>query len=240
MNMVKYFIRGTVKGSRCYDNYTDDIADYELPEYAEDIEKLFTKDKNDELAQYIRDDSIIYGVVTEIWVGVKIIKGHMCSWTEVTANRELTKAEKLELLDYLTGQFSDGYGEGLEQQEFLCYNEAETLDEWDEEEQEFFPCDYEVNVSCYLHLWQWESFMLEFVEAEENKVEAEEMPKSNKPACKLIGEDGNIFNLMGLAARALREAGMSDAAKQMPKKIYSEAKDYYDALRIISEYVEVE
>ena len=28
-----------------------------------------------------------------------------------------------------------------------------------------------------------------------------------KPSCPLIGQDGNIFNLVGIAARTLREAG---------------------------------
>lgn len=35
----------------------------------------------------------------------------------------------------------------------------------------------------------------------------EAAPEREKPDCKLIGEDGNIFNLMGLAARTLRHIG---------------------------------
>ena len=31
-----------------------------------------------------------------------------------------------------------------------------------------------------------------------------------KPLCPLIGQDGNIFNLVGIAARTLREAGLRD------------------------------
>ena len=40
-----------------------------------------------------------------------------------------------------------------------------------------------------------------------------------KPRCKLIGEDGNIFNLMGIASRTLKEAGMKDTADEMVKRI---------------------
>ena len=36
-----------------------------------------------------------------------------------------------------------------------------------------------------------------------------------KPRCKLIGEDGNIFNLLGLASRTLKEAGLEDGADEM-------------------------
>jgi hypothetical protein len=60
-----------------------------------------------------------------------------------------------------------------------------------------------------------------------------------KPECKLIGEDGNIFNLMGLASKVLKRAEMPDKAREMCNRITAEAEDYDHALRIIMEYVEV-
>lgn len=39
--------------------------------------------------------------------------------------------------------------------------------------------------------------------------------KINKPDCKLIGEDGNIFNLMARASRTLRENNLSEEAQEM-------------------------
>lgn len=62
---------------------------------------------------------------------------------------------------------------------------------------------------------------------------------NKKPRCKLIGEDGNIFNLVGLASRALRKAGQDKEAKEMQDKIFS-AKSYAEALSIISDYVDIE
>lgn len=60
----------------------------------------------------------------------------------------------------------------------------------------------------------------------------------SKPDCALIGEDGNIFNLVGLAARTLRENGLTVEASEMTKRIY--ASDNYDnALGIIGEYVNI-
>lgn len=59
-----------------------------------------------------------------------------------------------------------------------------------------------------------------------------------KPDCALIGEDGNIFNLVGLAARTLHENGMTVEASEMTKRVY--ASDNYDkALGIIGEYVNI-
>ena len=66
----------------------------------------------------------------------------------------------------------------------------------------------------------------------------ENQVKAMKPKCKLIGEDGNIFNLMGIASRVLKEAGMVEEAKEMIDRIFN-SKSYIEALAIISEYVEI-
>jgi hypothetical protein len=60
-----------------------------------------------------------------------------------------------------------------------------------------------------------------------------------KPPCKLIGQDSNIFNLIGLASRALKKAGLYEEAKEMTDKVMA-SKSYDEALYIIMEYVEVE
>ena len=51
----------------------------------------------------------------------------------------------------------------------------------------------------------------------------------NKPDCKLIGEDGNIFNLMARAAKTLRENGLSEEAAEMRERITSSGS-YDEAL----------
>lgn len=65
------------------------------------------------------------------------------------------------------------------------------------------------------------------------------MSEKQKPKCVLIGEDGNIFNLMGIASRTLKRNGMREEATEMCNKITSEAKSYDEALCIIGEYVEI-
>lgn len=60
-----------------------------------------------------------------------------------------------------------------------------------------------------------------------------------KPKCALIGEDGNIFNLMGIASRTLKHNKMNEEAQEMCNKITTEAKSYDEALMIIGEYVEI-
>lgn len=60
-----------------------------------------------------------------------------------------------------------------------------------------------------------------------------------KPKCKLVGEDGNIYNLMGIASRALKKNELEEEAKEMFNKITTEAKSYDEALCIIMDYVDV-
>lgn len=64
---------------------------------------------------------------------------------------------------------------------------------------------------------------------------------NNKPDCKLIGENGNIFNLMAIASRTLKANGLEYYAKEIKVRIIDkhEARSYDEALAIIIEYVNV-
>ena len=57
-----------------------------------------------------------------------------------------------------------------------------------------------------------------------------------KPDCPLIGADGNIFNLMGMASKTLKRNGMPDEAKKMCERVQGSGS-YDAALNTIMEYV---
>lgn len=84
-----------------------------------------------------------------------------------------------------------------------------------------------------------ESFMMitnserELVKQQQQKQEV----KQERPKAPIIGVDGNIFNLMGVATRALKSAGMENEANEMFNKITSSGS-YDEALSILMEYVE--
>lgn len=61
---------------------------------------------------------------------------------------------------------------------------------------------------------------------------------SEKPKCPLIGADGNIFCLLGMASRTLCENGMRDQAKEMQSRVTASGS-YSGALNILGEYVEI-
>ena len=60
-----------------------------------------------------------------------------------------------------------------------------------------------------------------------------------KPQMQLLGEDGNIFSILGRASRLLNRAGMKAQSEEMFERVTA-CEDYNKALNIISEYVETE
>ena len=60
-----------------------------------------------------------------------------------------------------------------------------------------------------------------------------------KPTAKLVGEDGNVFNLIGICTKALKRAGKSEEAKELSERVW-ECGSYHEALKLMGEYVEIE
>lgn len=73
-----------------------------------------------------------------------------------------------------------------------------------------------------------------FIQSDVNQQDSQEA----KPDCTLIGRDGNIFNLMGIASKTLKRNGMPEEAKEMQERIES-SSSYHEALNIIGEYVNI-
>lgn len=65
------------------------------------------------------------------------------------------------------------------------------------------------------------------------------MEENHKPTVKLIGEDGNIFSILGRVSRTLKEDGKEEQAKEVSERVMA-SSSYGKALQIIMEYVEVE
>jgi hypothetical protein len=58
-----------------------------------------------------------------------------------------------------------------------------------------------------------------------------------KPRVKLVGEDGNIFSIVGRCCRALRSAGAAEQADELSEKVMA-CKSYDEALQTVMKYVE--
>lgn len=145
---------------------------------------------------------------------VEIRDGELMGCTTVKLKESLTEAEMQDLQDYLKGQFSDGWGEGFEQQEIQTGDGV-----------------------LYVHFAE-EPFDFTVEQVQDTEA-SKEQPIPKRPKMKLVGQDGNIFAILGRASRLLKENGQPQQAKEMSSRVY-QSGDYYKALNIISEYVETE
>ncbi len=59
-----------------------------------------------------------------------------------------------------------------------------------------------------------------------------------KPVVQLVGQDGNVFNLVGICSRALKKAGLRENAKTMQERVFKSGS-YEEALSIMGEYVHI-
>ena len=130
---------------------------------------------------------------------------------ELNNSNSLDKLEFNRINDFLTGQFSDGVGSVLVQTPLIVE-------------------DGEI----YAHLWQDSNWNLmtqtEFDELSHFK------ETINKPDAPMINSDGNIFNQLSIAKKALVDNGQDYVAKEMVKRTM-DSNSYDEALRVISEYV---
>lgn len=58
-----------------------------------------------------------------------------------------------------------------------------------------------------------------------------------KPKAPIIGADRNIFNIIAIASRSLKNEGHYDLAKEMSSKV-TRSNSYDEALNIIMDYVD--
>ncbi len=59
-----------------------------------------------------------------------------------------------------------------------------------------------------------------------------------KPAVKLIGEDGNVFLIIGRVTKALKRVGQKERAQEFATRAMSSGS-YDEVLGLLDEYVEV-
>lgn len=145
---------------------------------------------------------------------VEIRNGELTGCTTVRLEAPLTETEMEDLQDYLKGQFSDGWGEGFEQQEIRTGDGV-----------------------LYVHFWE-EPFEFE-VEAVHPAEPLQEQHVSRRPKMALAGMDKNIFCILSKASDLLKRNGQAEQAGQMRRRVF-QSGDYCRALGIISEYVETE
>ena len=165
--------------------------------------------------QYYHEDDSVRGKVVTAIPSVEVHGNKLCGCLTVELKEPLLDDEQTVLCNYISGQYSDGWGEGFEQREI----EVE-------------------DGKLYVHFWQDHDFELKRDVPDVTEFK-KLLNRPKKPKMPLIGQDGNIFAIMGRASRLLKNAGQSDKAKEMCDRVTA-SQSYSEALNIISEYVETE
>ena len=199
-----------------YEGYPMDGHD--LLQYADAVDEAVKKDIadfNGDLMQYYHEDDSVRSKVVSAVPSVKICGNKLCGCLTVELKETLLDDEQTVLCNYISGQYSDGWGEGFEQRE---------IDVGDGK--------------LYVHFWQDHDFELKRDVPDMTEFK-KLLNRPKKPKMQLIGQDGNIFAIMGRASRLLKNAGQCDKAKEMCNRVTA-SKSYAEALGIISEYVETE
>ena len=201
----------------------DDYSEYEgcpldghdLLQYADAVDEAVKKDIadfNGDLMQYYHEDDSVRRKVVSAVPSVEIRGQKLCGCLTVELREPLNEGEQAALCDYVSGQYSDGWGEGVEQREI----EVE-------------------DGKLYVHFWQEDGFKM----TPSFEKTQEQVQMTQRPKMKLLGEDSNIFAIMGRASLLLKNAGQSDKAKEMCDRVTA-SQSYSEALNIVSEYVETE
>ena len=201
----------------------DDYSEYEgipytgkeLTGYRDVIRDAIYEDVKDfygDLMRYYREDDSVRRKVVRAVPTVDEVNGELVGSLWVDTDAPLTAEEQAVFCAYISGQYSDGWGEGFEQRDIRV--DDGTL---------------------AVHFWQEDGFKM--------TPSFEKIPKPEKnslrPKMQLIGQDGNIFAIMGRASRLLKNCGQGDKAKEMRDRVMS-CDSYQKALNIVSEYVKTE
>lgn len=198
----------------------DEFSGFELADYEESIQSAITaslKGSGGDLMPYFsgqRNPGVKAKVLSAI-PSVELRDGELMGCTTVRLKESLNDVEMKALQEYLRGQFSDGWGEGFEQREIQTADGV-----------------------LYVHFWDAEPFSFEVVPVQPAEP-AREPTVPKRPKMKLVGQDGNIFAILGRASRLLKKNGQPEQAKEMADRVY-QSGNYCEALDIISEYVETE
>ena len=208
-----------------YDDWNGDDYDISSEQLTEHQKLLDERMKEYQICngkgmeQFFDSNSDVQSKLKSIVWGFEEFDNKLYGVTTAELTDEIDNKGIADLKDWISGQNSDGLGEGFEQQDFDIDEGKLSVSLW--------------NFSEYF-IYTEEEFQQYLDSAQDKAVTT----TRRKPNCELINQDSNIFNLMGIASRTLRRNGMADEANEMCTRIRA-SDDYYKALGIISEYVNI-
>ncbi len=133
-----------------YENNSEDLTACEVLEYKDEILALIRR----EMLPSEADRGLAVYLDNDLSLKVHSIKPTVEEWndelwgvTEVQTHGTLSSSEIAELTDWLSGQFSDGWGEGLEQREIKVDDGELYVSFWDSSDRFFIKPENELKSS---------------------------------------------------------------------------------------------
>lgn len=118
-----------------------------------DMEEAQDYLSEDDMVDYLDEDDIGSSVLEAIEDIYWVLKDEQSGYIELKTNRKLSDKELKPISEWVSGQNSDGLGEGFEQQDFANY----PLDEDDEYDDEWVMASFD---------WQTNDYIFEFIREE--------------------------------------------------------------------------
>jgi len=141
---------------------TDSGADWkeDAEHYADEIFEAIEKDDVD-LAEYADEyhGATYYKKLRNIKMTAEFYGDKLYGVAICEVDDDWNDDDTTQLKEYLTGQYSDGWGEGFEQREISEWTEEEESEEYDEDEG-YYTEYYDVRYYAYVNFWQWKTFRI--------------------------------------------------------------------------------
>ena len=165
------------------------------------------------MMEYYHEEDAIKEKVKSAVISVRSENGQLWGCVTLQMTEPFEGMELQKFCRYMSGQYSDGWGEGFEQREIAVDGGAICVH-----------FGYQVD-----RMW----------ERAEVGAAVQQQEMDQRPQMKLVGHDGNIFAIMGRARKLLCKNGQRAQAEEMMDRVTS-SDSYHKALNIISEYVKTE
>lgn len=146
---------------------------YMLYEKGEDV-LMFLTERGEDLSAHVPEE--LEGLVVKADFGCcRIEYGEMYLLTEIYVRQEPTDLQNRQIIDWITGQMSDGWGEGLEQHPVYTESVVSRVPSFNETECEFEDEEVRATAEYFLHPWANDAtWSVTLVDAQEVELDIDE------------------------------------------------------------------
>lgn len=162
---------------------------YSLYNRSEEVATWFNE-LYEELTKYVPEEFKEL-IVKAIFGKYIVVDGTVQLLTEIHVRQEPTPQQYDKIQEWVIGQLSDGWGEGVEQKEALVETVKVNSTEFDTDTCDFEECSYRIEAKYYIHPWTSKGWCIECTGLEESDIDIPyEEPIVQRSSCHFNAETG--------------------------------------------------